>query len=109
MESYGAKDLDEAMLMEVKSYLKCEMKMLPSLIEKLNIIRIFPPSRPDWNVLYVEFESDYEVDTIFSFTKNMDKKVIRWIPKQMYDRFRAYNPRQEAGSRTQNQGEDWQN
>ena len=108
MESYGAKDMDEAMLMEVKSYLKCEMKMLPSLIEKLNIMRIFPPARPDWNVLYVEFGSDYEVDTIFSFTKNMDKKdyrVIRWIPKQMYDRFRAveslaYNLRQEAGLKT---------
>ena len=108
MESCGAKDLDEAMLMEVKSYLKCEMKMLPSLIEKLNIIRIFSTARPDWNVLYVKFGSDYAVDTIFSFTKNMDKKdyrVIRWIPKQMYDRFRAveslaYNLRQEAGLKT---------
>ena len=50
MESYGAKDMDEAMLMEVESYLKCEMKMLQSLIEKLNIIRIFPPARPDWNL-----------------------------------------------------------
>ena len=48
------------------------------------------------------------MDTIFSFTKNMEKKdyrVIRLIPKQMYDRFRsveslAYNLRQEAGLKT---------
>ena len=108
MNSYGAKYLEEAKLMEVKTYLKCEMKVPPSSIERLNIVRIFPPAKPDWNVLYVEFGSDHEVDTIFSFTKNMAKKdhrVIRWIPKQMYDRFRAveslaYNLRQEAGLKT---------
>lgn len=58
--------------------------------------------------MYVEYGSDHEVDTIFSYTKNMAKKecrVIRWIPKQMYDRFRAveslaYNLRQEAGLKT---------
>ena len=42
MESYGAKDIEEAKMMEVKLFLKCELKMLPSPIEKLNIIRIFP-------------------------------------------------------------------
>ena len=108
MNSYGAKDLEEAKMMEVKSYLKCELKVPPSSIERLNIVRIFPPTKSDWNVLYVEFGSDHEVDTIFSYTKNMAKKdhrVIRWIPKQMYDRFRAveslaYNLRQEAGLKT---------
>ena len=65
MENYGARDLEEAKLMEIKSYLKCEMKMLPSDIEKLNIIRVFPPAKQDWNVLYVEFGSEFETDTIF--------------------------------------------
>ena len=32
MSGYGARDLEEAMLLEVKSYLKCEMKVLPSVI-----------------------------------------------------------------------------
>ena len=84
IDSYGAKDIEEAKWMEVRSFLKCEMKMLPSAIDKLNIIRIFPPAKQEWNVLYVEFGSDHEVDTIFSYTKNMAKKecrVIRWIPK----------------------------
>jgi hypothetical protein len=108
LQSYGAKDMEEAMLMEVKSYLKCEMKMLPSVIEKLNFVRIFPPAREDWNVLYVEFGSDQEVDTVFKHTRNMvqkDHRVTRWTPKQMFDRFRAiqslaYTIRQEEGLKT---------
>ena len=94
--------------MEIKSYLKCEMKMLPSDNDKLNITRIFPPAKQDWNVLYVEFGSQFEVDTIFRHTRNMVKKdhrVINWIPKQMYDRFRAveslaYTIRKEEGLKT---------
>jgi hypothetical protein len=108
MNSYGARDMEEAKLMEVRSYLKCEMKMLPSAIDNLDIIRIFPPAKQEWNVLYVEFGSENQVDTIFSYTKNMVKKdhrVIRWIPKQMYDRYRAveglaYRLRQEEGLKT---------
>ena len=108
MENYGAKDLEEAKMMEIKSYLKCEMKMLPSDIEKLNITRIFPPAKQDWNVLYVEFGSEFEVDTIFRHTRNMvkrDHRVINWIPKQMYERFRgieslAYTIRKDEGLKT---------
>ena len=108
MQSYGAKDIEEAKLMEVKSYLKCEMKMLPSVIEKLNFVRIFPPTREDWNVLYVEFGSDHDVDTVFNHTRAMvkrDHRVIRYIPKQMYNRFRAiqsqaYHIRQDEGLKT---------
>ena len=108
MESYGAKDIEEAKMMEVKLYLKCELKMLPSEIEKLNIIRIFPSSRENWNTLYVEFESNEEVNTIFSNTKNMvkrDHRVLTWVPRQMYSRFRAveslaYSIRQEEGLKT---------
>ena len=47
IDSYGAKDKVEAMHMEVKSYLKCEMKMLPSEIEKLEIVEVFPASSQD--------------------------------------------------------------
>ena len=40
----------------------------------------------------MEFGNEYQVDTIFSYTKNIinkDHRVVRWIPWQMYDRFRA--------------------
>ena len=86
--------------------------MLPSDIEKLNIIGLFAPAKQDWNVLYVEFGNKFEVDTIFSYTKNMinkDHRVIHCIPKQMYERFRAveslYN---QEGRRLEDKGEDWQ-
>ena len=80
IKSYGARDLEEAKIMEIKSYLKCEMKILPSIIDQLNIVRIFPPAKENWNVLYVEFSSDKEVDIVFNHTRAItknDHKVIR--------------------------------
>ena len=92
MQSFGAKDKEEAMLMEVKSYLKCEMKMRPSEIEKLDIVRVFHPAKENWNVLYIELGSESQVDQVFSYTRVMEKKdhrVTRWIPRRMYERFSA--------------------
>ena len=92
IRSYGARNMEEAMLMEIKSYLKCEMKVQPSEIEKLDIVRIFHPAKENWNVLYVEFGNEYQVDKLFSYTRGMvkqDHRVVRWYPRQMYDRYRA--------------------
>ena len=92
MRSYGAKNLEEAILMEIKSYLKCELKVRPSDIEKLDIVKIFPPAKENWNVLYVEFGNEHQVDQLFTYTKRMvkqDHRVVRWFPRQMYDRYRA--------------------
>ena len=108
IKSYGARDLEEAKIMEIKSYLKCEMKILSSIIDQLNIVRIFPPAKENWNVLYVEFSSDKEVDIVFNHTRAItknDHKVIRYTPKQMFDRFKAvqnlaYNIRKEEGLKT---------
>ena len=77
VQSYGAKDMEEAKLMEIKNYLKCELKMRPSEIEDLDIVKIFPQAREDWNVLYVEFGSSYEVDKVFSHTRYMTKQNRR--------------------------------
>ena len=92
IQSFGAKDQEEAMLMEVKSYMKCEMKVKPSEINKLDIVKIFPPAKDNWNVLYVEFGSEYQVDRLMAHTREMvksDHRVVRWYPKQMYERYRA--------------------
>ena len=43
MQSYGAKDMEEAKLMEIKSYLRCEMKMRRFDIDKLEFVKISPP------------------------------------------------------------------
>ena len=82
--------------------------MLPSDIEKLNIIKIFPSSKENLNILYVELGSNDEVDTIFTHTRNMvkrDHRVLPWVPRQMYARFRAveslaYSIRKEEGLKT---------
>ena len=108
MQSFGARDKDEAMLMEVKSFLKCEMKIKPSEIDKFDIVRIFHPARDNWNVLYVELGNEYQVDSLFSYTREMVKKdhrVTRWIPRKMYQRFSAlqtvaYNMRKNDGVKT---------
>ena len=92
VKSFGARNMEEAKVMEIKSFLKCEMKMRQSDIEKLEMIRIFPPAKQDWDVLYVELGSDSQVDMVMSHTRFMVKKdhrVVRWYPKQMYQRYRA--------------------
>ena len=92
MRSYGAKNKEEAMLMEVKNYLKCELKVRPSVIEQLDIVKIFHPARDDWKTLYVELGSESEVNSLYNYTKNIkkeDHRVFPYIPKQMYRRYRA--------------------
>ena len=84
------------------------MKERPSDIDNLDIVRGLHPARDDWNVLYLELGSEYQVDSLFSYTRVMEKKdhrVIRWIPKKMYQRFSAlqtvaYNMRKNDGVKT---------
>ena len=96
------------MLMEVKNYLKCELKVKPSEIEQLNILKIFHPAKDDWNTLYVELGNEAEVEFLYTFTKNIkekDNRLFPYIPRQMYRRFRAaesflYNIRQTEKVKT---------
>ena len=54
-------------------------------------------------MLYVELGTEHQVDSLFSYTKmirNKENRVTRWIPKQMYSRYRelekvAYSIRRE--------------
>ena len=74
----------------------------------LSGLLLFPPAKENWDVLYVEFESEKEVDIIFNHTSSMmrsDHRVIRWIPRQMFERFKAlqslaYKIRKEEGLKT---------
>ena len=108
IKGYGARSQEEAMLMEIKSYLICEMKVKPSYVNQLDIVKIFPPVKENWNVLYVEFGNEYQVDKLMTHTRSMVKKdhrVLRWFPKQMYQRFRAvesmaYNIRKTLNHKT---------
>ena len=90
IQSFGAKDQEQAMQMEVESYLKCEMKMKPTDIQRLDIVRVFPPpGQDDWKTLFVEFGSEFQVDKVFQHTKYMvksDHRVLHWFPVQMKER-----------------------
>ena len=57
MQRYVAENMDEAKLMEINSYLNCEMKMRCYDIEKSDIVNIFPPAKENWNVIYVMMSS----------------------------------------------------
>ena len=62
------------------------------VIEKLDIVLIFSPAKEDWNVLYVQFGSDYHVDMVFFHTRNMvkqDHRVVMWYPRQIYEKYKA--------------------
>jgi hypothetical protein len=108
MQSYGAKDIQEAMHMEVKNYLKCVMKVKPLVIEQLDIVKVFHPAKDDWNTLYLELGHELEVDLLYTHTKNITKKdhrVFPYIPKEIYKRYRGaetflYNIRQKDRVRT---------
>ena len=93
MDSFGAQTQEQAMHMEIKSYLKCELKMLPSEVQKLDILDISPPpGRQERDTLYVKFGSEYQVDKEFQHTKYMkelDHRVVHWFPQQMKERREA--------------------
>ena len=96
------------MLMEVKNYLKCDMQVKPSVIEQLDIVKVFQPAKDDWNTLYVELGHKLEVDLLYTYTKKItrqDHRVFSYIPKEMYRRYRGaesflYSVRQKDRGRT---------
>ena len=61
------------------------------VFDKLGIRTIFPPAKDNWETLYVQFESEIAVNTIFSYAKNLKKnqRLVRYIPKEFYERYRA--------------------
>ena len=42
------------------------MKIRPYIIEKFDIVKVFPPARDDWNTLYVDLGNELEVDKLYS-------------------------------------------
>ena len=68
-------------------------------LAKLNVVKIFPPEKESWNVLYAELESKRRADFIDTFTQYMRRGVQGdWkpevrihVPKQLYKMFMATN------------------
>ena len=82
----------DAMIAAVKDYLYYELKYRTNVP---NIVRVFPPANsPNFDRLYVEFESEYDADYIASFArfiKKPDHQVSIYVPRGFQQRFRAFN------------------
>ena len=102
-ESMKDKSEDEqweaAMKSAVEMFLDKEMRIRGEDYKSLNIVKIFPPAKENWNVLYVELETQTQADFVYTFTQYMRKNVKGdgkpevqvYVPKQLYNRFRAIN------------------
>ena len=86
-----AQNQDQAYMAGLKEFFKQEMRMDQEVFDKLGIRTIFPPAKDNWETLYVQFESEIAVNTIFSYAKNLKKnqRLVRYIPKEFYERYRA--------------------
>ena len=100
MENENDEDLWKAALQKaVEMFLDKEMRIRGEDYEQLNIVKIFPPAKGDWNVLYVEFENKKQADFVYTFTQYMRRNVKGdgkpevqiYVPKQLYARFSAIN------------------
>ena len=81
----------------VKEFLIMEMKVKEEHFHKLDIVRIFTPQKTDWQMLYVQFESQDQVDWLLGHTRWIPEAeggqgqsiVVKYIPKQLYKRWNA--------------------
>ena len=81
-------DAQYAMKLLVIEYLRFEMKNHSTQLE--NIVKVFPPARPDWNPLYAEFDTRRTTSTVYRYTRFLrdeEHKVFPYIPHMFYDQF----------------------
>ena len=89
----------EALSSAVKLFLEKEMRIKEDKYSRLEIVKIFPPAKDDWNVLYVEFKTKKQADLVYTYTQYMRKnvqgegkpEVQMYVPKVLYNRFRVIN------------------
>ena len=85
---HNISDEQQGLKLLIIEYLKFEMKN--SLTQPENIVRVFPPAKPDWDILYAEFDSLSTVNTVYRFTRflrHSSLKVIMYVPHMFYDQF----------------------
>ena len=98
----------------VKEFMVMEMKVKDEHFHKLNIVRTFTPQKSDWQTVYVELESEDQVDWIMSHTRwipeqekgQIQTKVVKYVPRQLFNRWNAiqaeaFKIRKESNWRTQ--------
>ena len=61
----------EALSTAVKLFLEKEMRIGKEEYNNLEIVKIFPPAKDDWNVLYVEFKTRKQASLVYTYTQYM--------------------------------------
>ena len=89
----GAKDLTEAKLWAVQTFLRYEMNIKSHVLATFSIENIFSPEVENMETVYVTFSSITEANTVYSYTKNMRKEVTVgiFVPNEWKARFIAIN------------------
>ena len=89
----GATTEEEAKILAVKEYLRCELKLNPGVIDSMVIDSIFEPEKERDNPqsLNVTFQDSLSVSKIFEKTRIMrrESRIINYILRQFNDRARA--------------------
>ena len=83
----------------VNLFLKHEMKMKDEVKEELDKVKIFSPTKDEWNILYVEQATWEMAKFLTSFTTYMRRntkgedrvEVIKYIPRDLFTRYKAIN------------------
>ena len=102
------------MMEAVKDFMIMEMKVKEEHFYKLDIVRIFSPQKSDWQTLYVQLESQEQVDWLLSHTRwipesepgQVQTKVVKYVPRQLYKRWnaiqaKAFSIRKESNRKIQ--------
>ena len=85
---YNTNDTQYAMKLLVLDFLKFEMKN--EVIKFTNILRVFPSSKSNWEILYAEFDTRASANTVYWYTKffrNKKQRAIPYIPHPFFDQF----------------------
>ena len=85
---HNTDDAQYAMKLLILEYLKFEMKN--SVTDICNIVKVFPPDKPNWNTLYVEFDTRATTQKVYSFTRLLrykEHKVTMYVPHPYWNQF----------------------
>ena len=87
-------DEEVAKRMCLKEFWRCEMRIPTTVVEELldDIVKVWNPSVPDWDKLYVEFKDERSVKVCFSYCKHMKNKesqILQFFPPEFRDQLKV--------------------
>ena len=82
-----------AMVLSIKEFLSCEMKVPGSVLDTITIVNVFPPAKTptNWKTLYAEFQDSITTDLINQYVRNLrpGRSVSIYVPHSLFPRYAA--------------------